>query len=414
MSDVILVLNAGSSSLKFTLFDVGGEEPSVLCSGQISGIGTSPRFEAGCFTATETARWDKDTWDGETGPSREELLRFLLDWVQDRLSGHRLIAAGHRVVHGGDRFAGPVRIDAAVLDELERLEPLAPLHQPHNLFPIRVLAELHPGLPQVACFDTAFHRSQPEEARRFALPRDLHDQGIKRYGFHGLSYEYIARELRRVAPEIARGRVVVAHLGNGASLCALDGGRSVDSTMGYTAIDGLIMGTRCGALDAGVVLDLIARRGMSVAEVEKMLYSRSGLLGMSGISNDMRDLLASDRPEAAEAISVFVRRIAKELGGLTAMLGGIDALVFTAGIGERSAAVRDLVCRRAAWLGIELDPIANRAAAKGPRRLSPDYAPVSIWVVPTDEERMIALHTQTVLGAVPGASDTSKKEMIDA
>jgi acetate kinase len=278
----------------------------------------------------------------------------------------------------------------------------------------RLLAELHPGLAQVACFDTAFHRSQPEEARRFALPRELHDQGIKRYGFHGLSYEYIARELRRVAPEIASGRVIVAHLGNGASLCALDGGRSIDSIMGYTAIDGLIMGTRCGALDAGVVLDLIARRGMTVAEVEKTLYSKSGLLGMSGISNDMRDLLASDRPQAAEAISVFVRRIAKELGGLTAMLGGLDALVFTAGIGERSAAVRDLVCRRSGWLGVKLDLIANEVPNNGPRRLSPDDAPVSVWVVPTDEERMIALHTQAILGAVSGASDTQHKELIDA
>jgi acetate kinase len=406
MSDVILVLNAGSSSLKFTLFEVGAE-PSVLCGGQISGIGTAPRFDAKSATASETHRWDKET-------SRDELLRFLLGWVQDRLSGHRLFAAGHRVVHGGDRFAGPVRIDAEVLAELGRLEPLAPLHQPHNLFPISTLAELHPGLAQVACFDTAFHRSQPEEARRFALPRDLHDQGIKRYGFHGLSYEYIARELRRVAPEVASGRVIVAHLGNGASLCALDGGRSIDSTMGYTAIDGLIMGTRCGTLDAGVVLDLIARRGMTVAEVEKMLYGKSGLLGMSGISNDMRDLLASDRPEAGEAISVFVRRIAKDLGGLTAMLGGLDAVVFTAGIGERSAAVRDLVCRRLGWLGVELDAAANEASGNGSRRLSPDHAPVSVWVVPTDEERMIALHTQSVLGASHGASDTQHKELIDA
>jgi acetate kinase len=388
MSDVILVLNAGSSSLKFTLFAVGAE-PTVLCGGQISGIGTAPRFDAKSATASETHRWDKET-------SRDELLRFLLGWVQDRLSGHRLFAAGHRVVHGGDRFAGPVRIDAEVLAELGRLEPLAPLHQPHNLFPISTLAELHPGLPQVACFDTAFHATNPDVARRFAIPAELHDAGVRRYGFHGLSYEYVASALPAHDARAAAGKVVVCHLGNGSSMCAIDAGKSIASTMGFTAVDGLPMGTRAGALDAGVLLYLMDERKMDARAIEKLIYSQSGLLGMSGISSDMRKLLESDDARARIAVDVFVYRIGRELGSLVAALGGLDALVFTAGIGENSAAIRERVCRDAAWTGLVFDAEANAA---GKPCISAAPSRISAWVVPTNEELMIARHTQRLLQA---------------
>jgi acetate kinase len=293
-----------------------------------------------------------------------------------------------------------VRIVPAVLAELEALGPLAPLHQPHNLAGIRAVAAVQPDLPQVACFDTAFHRGHPALADWFALPRRFYDDGIRRYGFHGLSYEYIANVLPEVAPEIAGGRVVVAHLGSGASMCALDAGRSVDSTMGFTALDGLPMGTRCGALDPGVVLHLNRAYGMDADAIERMLYHDCGLKGLSGISNDMRDLLASDDPRAGQAIEVFVYRICRELGGLTAALGGLDGLVFTAGIGERSPEIRKRVCEKAAWLGIELDHAAN---ARGGPRLSTDGSRVGVYAIPTDEELMIARHTLSVLRGKPSA-----------
>jgi len=301
---------------------------------------------------------------------------------------------GHRVVHGGVEFAAPVAIDASVLAKLESLCPLAPLHQPHNLAAIKAIKTQMPGLPQVACFDTAFHRHHPELADWFALPRRFYDEGIRRYGFHGLSYEYIASALPEVAPEIAKARVVVAHLGSGASMCGLRDGRSQDSTMGFTALDGLPMGTRCGALDPGVVLHLNRAHGMDADAIERLLYHDCGLKGVSGISNDMRDLLASDDPKAAQAIDLFVWRICRELGALAAALGGLDGLVFTAGIGERSAEIRARVCARAAWLGIELDDKANRSG--GPR-ISTSASKIAVYAIPTDEELMIARHTLAVL-----------------
>ena len=387
MGNAILVVNAGSSSLKFAVYREHAGQLALSGRGQIEAIGRSPRFEARDAAGTIVA--DKSWSPGEYA-GHDTAFAFLRRWIEGHLGGDPLVAAGHRVVHGGTVFTRPVRIDAAVLERLAALSPLAPLHQPHNLAAIRALMAVHPDLPQVACFDTAFHASAAPVAMRFALPRDFYEAGVRRYGFHGLSYEYIARALREAAPELAAGRVVVAHLGNGASMCAMHGGRSVDTTMGLTALDGLAMGTRCGALDPGVILYLLQQRGMTADAVEDLLYHRSGLLGLSGCSSDMRDLLASgDRP-AREAIETYVFRIARELGALTASLGGLDALVFTAGIGERAPAIRAAVCARSAWLGLRLDPGAN--ARGGPLVSVPGSRP-SVWVIPTDEEKMIALHT---------------------
>jgi acetate kinase len=392
MAEAVLVLNAGSSSIKFSVFALGqGARLRLDANGQIEGIGTRPRFvardAAGAELLSETLAL--------AGPDgHAQALRRLGDWLRDRLADDRVLAVGHRVVHGGVDYDRPVAIDGAVMDRLERLVPLAPLHQPHNLAAIRAIQAQMPGLLQVACFDTAFHRSHPELADWFALPRRLYDAGIRRYGFHGLSYESIAHALTEVAPEIAGGRVVVAHLGSGASMCALAGGRSMDSTMGLTALDGLPMGTRCGALDPGVVLHLSRAHGMNADAIERLLYHDCGLKGVSGISNDMRDLLASDDLRAAQAIELFVWRIARELGALAAVLGGLDGLVFTAGIGERSPEIRARVCARAAWLGIELDEDANR---RGGPRISVAGSKASAWAIPTDEELMIARHTLAVL-----------------
>lgn len=390
--NAILVLNAGSSSVKFSVFretDTGAL--CVSCNGQISGIGTAPRFEARAADRTPLAdrRWP----EGEN-PNQSHLAKELVTWIDEHLEGARLVAAGHRVVHGGTRYAAPVQLGPAVLADLERFIPLAPLHQPHNLNTIRALMEAHPELPQVACFDTAFHRTKPAVAERFALPRALEEEGVHRYGFHGLSYEYIARTLPGLAPELAAGCVVVCHLGSGASMCALRAGCSVDSTMGFTALDGLPMGTRCGAIDPGVLLYLLRQKGLTVNELETLLYHRSGLLGVSGISNDMRDLLATDAPAAREAVDLFVFRIAREAGALAASMGGLDGLVFTAGIGERAAEIRAAVCARLEWLGLRLDPAAN--AIHGPRISAADSR-ISAWVIPTDEEQMIALHTRNLL-----------------
>jgi acetate kinase len=311
------------------------------------------------------------------------------------MQGLSLKGIGHRVVHGGLKYAVPTRMDREVLQDLQQFVPLAPLHQPHNLTPIRLMFERQPELPQVACFDTAFHRSQPELAQMFALPKELHDEGVRRYGFHGLSYEYIASSLPQFDPAAANGRTVVCHLGNGASMCALSGGRSVASTMGFTAVDGLPMGTRCGALDPGVILYLMDQRGMDARAIEKLIYSQSGLLGVSGVSSDMRTLLASDEPRAKLAVDLYVYRIARELGSLAAALGGLDAIVFTGGIGENSAEIREGVCRDAAWLGVQLDEAANRA---GRQRISTAASKTAAWVLPTNEELMIARHTRRVLG----------------
>jgi len=356
MSDTILVLNVGSSSIKFTLFAAAGPltHASALCDGAIENIGGAARFRARSDSGSTLI--DR----GLASATHEDALRTLLDWFESNYAGHRLVAAGHRVVHGGQRHVAPVLIDKAVLGDLRALIPLAPLHQPHNLRAIEAMAMLHPALPQVACFDTAFHASQPPVATTFALPQALTEQGIRRYGFHGLSYEYIASRLPEVlGPDAARGRVVVAHLGAGASMCAMRGGKSVATTMGFTALDGLMMGTRSGTIDPGVILYLLDERKMSATGVSDLLYKQSGLLGVSGISDDMRALLASADPRAKTAIDLFVYRIGRELGSLAAALGGVDALVFTAGIGEHAPEIRRRVGEDARWLGIEIDEAAN-------------------------------------------------------
>jgi acetate kinase len=392
--DYALVLNAGSSSLKFCVYRRAPAEAWGLAArGQIEGIGTAPRLKAKDDGAEVLAdeRLDPAVKDGPAA------LDALAGWLRARYGGSRVLGVGHRVVHGGARFARPAVVTPEVVEELRRLVPLAPLHQPHNLAAIDAVTERLPGVPQVACFDTAFHRGQPAVAELVPLPREITRAGVQRYGFHGLSYEYIASVLPEVAPEIARGRVIVAHLGSGASLCALRDGRSVDSSFGFTALDGLCMGTRPGALDPGVVLHLFQGLGMSAKEVEAVLYKKSGLLGVSGLSNDMRDLLESADGAARLAVDYFVYRAAREIGGLAAVLGGIDGLVFTAGIGENSPEIRRRVGEACAWLGVEIDAEAN--AGRGPR-LSRAGSRVSAWVVPTNEELMIARHTGRLLGLV--------------
>jgi acetate kinase len=394
MKGSIAVINAGSSSIKFALYEAG-PDLALLYRGQIEKIGSAPHLKVvnahGGILLERT--WKRGELDHKA--ATQEVLQAGRQLAVDT----PVQAVGHRVVHGGMAYAAPVRVDGAVLEALARLIPLAPLHQPHNLSPIRVIAEATPHLPQVACFDTAFHRSQSLLAQSFALPRELTDAGVRRYGFHGLSYEYIAARLRETEPKVAAGRVIVAHLGNGASLCAMREGRSVASTMGFTAVDGLMMGTRTGALDPGVLLYLMDERGMNARQIEELIYSKSGLLGVSGISSDMRTLRASPAPEAREAIDLFVYRIAREIGSLSAALGGLDGLVFTGGIGENDAATRREVAARCAWLGVELDGALNEAA--GPR-IDAASSRVAVRVIPTDEERMIALHTLDVLRAGRG------------
>ena len=392
MDDYALVLNAGSSSLKFCVFQQpGGEKWRLEARGQIEGIGTSPRLSV---KDADGARLAYD----QLGPSIRngcDAIDVLAGWLRSKYDGARVLGVGHRVVHGGSRFTGPTVLNKEVLAQLHELVPLAPLHQPYNLAAIEAVFERLPGVPQVACFDTSFHRDHSAVAALVPLPRVLRRSGLKRYGFHGISYEYIASVLPEVAPEIAKGRIIVAHLGSGASLCALKNGKSVDSTLGFTALDGLCMGTRPGAFDPGGVLYLFQSLGLSAKQVEQILYKKSGLLGISGISNDMRDLLGRSEPEARLAVEYFVYRAAKEIGALTAVLGGLDALVFTAGIGENSAEVRRQISESSAWLGIELDREAN--AAKRPR-ISTPRSKVSVWVIPTNEELMIARHTGDLLG----------------
>ena len=389
----IAVLNAGSSSLKFSVLRRRDGALAPVFSGQLEGLFTAPRF---VLRDAAGRTLDERAWGQGVSLGHDGALAHLLDVLDARLAGEALVGVGHRVVHGGARFAEPVRVDAATLAELRTLEPLAPLHQPHNLAPIAALLERAPALPQVACFDTAFHRTNSELAQMYGLPHAMHADGVRRYGFHGLSYEYVASVLPSLDARAAGGRTIVAHLGNGASLCAMQGGRSVASTMGFTAVEGLLMGTRCGTLDPGVVLHLMRERGMSVADVQSLLYDRSGLLGVSGVSSDMRTLLASDAPGARLAIDLYCYRIGREIGSLAAALGGLDALVFTAGIGEHAAPIREAVCRHAGWLGARLDPAANATPVGAARLHAPDSA-LSIWRVPTDEEGMIARHTAAVL-----------------
>lgn len=394
MTPVLLVLNAGSSSLKFQVFElVEAGDPHRVFRGLFEGLGGSPhlliRDRAGTLVVDEAFR--------DTPPfGHEGAILRVASWLREHSGGIRLVAVGHRVVHGGVAYAKPMRVDAAVLEALDRLVPLAPLHQPHNLEPIRILQQRFPDLPQIACFDTAFHRDQPDLAQLFALPQAMTEAGVRRYGFHGLSYAYIASVLAEYDPALAAGRVVVAHLGNGASLCALNRGASVATTMGFSALDGLPMGTRCGSLDASVVFYMMREMKLSPQDAERMLYTQSGLLGVSGVSNDMRKLraLAPSDPNAQRAIDLFVYRIGREFGSLVAALGGIDALIFTGGIGENDAATRAKVLRDAAWAGFELDEAAN---AMGGQRVTRGPGP-SAWVVPTDEELMIARGTREVLG----------------
>jgi acetate kinase len=395
MDDYAVVLNAGSSSLKFCVYRRPEVEAWRLESrGQIEGIGTSPRFSARDGTG---ARLADQTLETSTARDGRTALDSLAAWFRSEYGGARVLGVGHRVVHGGPAFAGPTIVTPQVLDELKALIPLAPLHQPYNLGAIEAASERLPGVPQVACFDTSFHRGQSAVAEVIPLPREIREAGVQRYGFHGLSYEYIASVLPQVAPEIAGGRVIVAHLGSGASLCALKNGKSVDHSLGFTALDGLCMGTRPGAIDPGVVLYLFQNLGLSVKAVEAILYKKSGLLGISGVSNDMRDLVDSSEPGARLAVDYFVYRATKEIGALAAVLGGIDGLVFTAGIGENSAEIRRRISEASSWLGIALDGDAN--ARKGPRISRPESR-VSVWVVPTNEELMIARHTGLLLGLV--------------
>ena len=388
MADAILTLNAGSSSLKFALFETdgaGGVAPVLR--GEIEEIATQPHFTAkdADGTALADTRWMEAAGDFST------LFEKVIGWIESHVGNEKLIAVGHRVVHGGPDHARPERVTPELLSELDRLTPLAPLHQPQNLAPIRAIAAARPGLPQVVCFDTAFHHTMPAIASRFALPREYEAMGVRRYGFHGLSYEYIGYRLTDIAPDLATGRVIVAHLGNGASLCALQQGRSIDTTMGFSALDGLVMGTRPGTLDPGVILYLLQERGMIASEVEDLLYRRSGLLGVSGgIASDMRTLLASTDPRAAEAVELFAYRIAREAGALASSLGGLDGVVFTAGIGEHAPPVRAAVCASLKWLGVVLDQAANE---RGDAVISAPDSRIEVRVIATDEEKMIAQHT---------------------
>jgi acetate kinase len=392
MDDYGLVLNAGSSSLKFCVYRRPAVEDWRLAArGQVDGIGSAPKLAA--RDEAGNALIDKSL-DGHVRDGRAAL-NVLAGWLRESFGGAKVLGVGHRVVHGGASHAKPCLVTPEVLEELRALVPLAPLHQPYNLGAIEAVAERLPGVAQVACFDTSFHRGQPAVAELVPLPLEIRETGVQRYGFHGLSYEYIASALPEVAPEIAEGKVIVAHLGSGASLCAMKARRSIDSTLGFTALDGLCMGTRPGSVDPGVILHLFQTMGLSPAEVEKILYKKSGLLGISGLSNDMRDLADNPDPRARLAVDYFVYQAAKQVGALAAALGGVDALVFTAGIGEHSAVIRRRICEASAWLGLELDGAANDG--HGPR-ISRAGSRVSAWVIPTNEELMIARHTGALLG----------------
>jgi acetate kinase len=386
MTKAVLTLNAGSSSLKVALFPAAGARP--LATGLVDRIGPK-----GTLTLKDI--------DGAQLPATGDLTSYsgaihaVIDSFRTAWADLDLRAVGHRVVHGGDSFTAPVTVDEAVLSRLEELSPYAPLHQPHNLAGIRAARVEFPGVPQIACFDTAFHRSRPWVHDTFALPRAFYDEGVRRYGFHGLSYAHVAGEVARIAPDLARGRLVVAHLGNGASMCAIQDGRSIASTMGFSALDGLPMGTRCGQLDPGVLLYLMDQRGMTAAQISDLLYKQSGLLGLSGLSNDMRTLEAAGTPEATGAIQYFVVRCQREIGSLAAAMAGIDALVFCGGIGENSRQVRAAICERLAWVGIEIDPAKNRANATV---ISSDHARTSVMVVPTNEELVIARAARQAVG----------------
>jgi acetate kinase len=384
----VMTFNAGSSSIKFALFETDGTTLSAIASGLVEMVGGKRHIEA---HNSDGAKTHAESWTGEASePFHADALRRILDWRGDAYPAANITAAGHRVVHGGIRYTAPVVVTDEVLRELNALVPLAPLHEPHNIAAILAARSAWPGIPQVACFDTSFHRSHPFDNDVFALPRGYFDEGVRRYGFHGLSYEYVSHRLRQIAPHHAAGLVVVAHLGNGASMCAMRDGQSVASTMGFTALDGLPMGTRCGQLDPGVLLYLIQEKRMNAEQIADLLYNQSGLKGLSGISHDMRELEASDRPEAQEAIEYFVVRIRRELAGLAAALEGIDGIVFCGGIGEHAWRIRQRVLEGMEWIGVELDAAANR---NGAQIISAERSRVRVFVIPTNEEIMIATHT---------------------
>jgi len=397
VSSALISLNSGSSSIKFGLYTLEQDGPRHAAGGKLEGIGSDPRI---LVRKDDGEVLLEKSWPGGAGLTHEDLLGELYGWAQDHLREHEIVAVGHRVVHGGGVFRAPQRIDPALVARLEAFSPLAPLHQPHNLAAIREIARMAPHLLQVACFDTAFHHAMPAVATRLPLPRRFAEKGVRRYGFHGLSYEYIARRLGEIDPGLAKRRVIVAHLGNGASLCAMRDGAGIDTTMGFTALDGLMMGTRSGALDPGAVLHLMLQEGMSARQVEALLYGQSGLLGVSGISGDMRVLHASADPHAKEAIELFVWTVARHMAALIGSLEGLDGIVFTAGIGENDPVIRSAICGRMAWAGVLLDEAAN--AANAPVITRPDSR-IAVRVIPTDEERMIAFHTFNILDGQQGA-----------
>ncbi|MGA2893159.1 MAG: acetate kinase [Xanthobacteraceae bacterium] len=384
----ILTINAGSSSIKFALFEAGAELSECM-RGEVEGLGATPRLHA---ARPGDKRIEQALAETEAN-DHASALGIVLEFLKNNIANIAIAGVGHRVVHGGADFSESIILDEQKVRALEQVNPLAPLHSPHNISGVRAAQRAFPEAPQVACFDTAFHRAHPWVSDTFALPRELYDQGIRRYGFHGLSYEYVTERLKEIAPRHAAGRVIVTHLGNGASMCAIRNGQSIDSTMGFTALDGLPMGTRCGQLDPGVVLHLMGK-GMSAPEIQNLLYRRSGLKGLSGLSHDMRELEAAGTPQAQQAIEYFVHRIRRELGAMTAILSGLDALVFSGGIGENSSRIRDSVCRDFEWLGIEIDEKRNAA---GETTVSSDRSPVQVFVIPTNEEKMIARHTAQLL-----------------
>ncbi len=393
MTDCTLVINAGSSSLKFSVFDLVGGSFDLLMNGNLEELYGAARFRARDARGAEI---DSKSWDTSPAPGHDGAIAFLLAWLQENAQGRRIVSVGHRVVHGGQHYAAPVLVTPRVVEDLAALEPLAPLHQPHNVKGMYALLKASPDLPQVACFDTAFHTTQPELATLFAIPRKFTDEGVRRYGFHGLSYEYIASALPTIDPRAASGKTIVLHLGNGASMCAMQSGRSVASSMGFTAVDGLMMGTRTGAIDPGVLLYLMDRHNMDARQLEDFLYKKSGLLGVSGLSSDMRVLIDSDTADARLAVELFCYRATREIGSQAAALGGIDALVFTAGIGEHAVVVREKICRASAWLGVQIDADVN-ARTHGMANIATPDSKVPVWVIPTNEELMIARHTRAVV-----------------
>jgi acetate kinase len=384
MSDAILTLNAGSSSLKFALFGIADGSVRLAVKGEAEKLDSTPHFMAEDADGKILA---DEIW---AGASFDAVIGKILDWAISHLGRDQLVAVGHRMVHGGPDHAAPERVTPELLTALDALVPLAPLHLPHNIAPIRAIARARPSLTQVVTYDTAFHRTMPDVATRIAIPRRYEEEGVRRYGFHGLSYEYIAGRLAQIAPALAKGRTIVAHLGNGASLCALLNGKSMDTTMGFSALDGLVMGTRSGDIDPGVLLYLQERDGMTVQALEHMLYNESGLKGVSGISGDMRTLLASQNSNAKDALALFVFRLAREIGALTASLGGLDGLVFTAGIGEHAPQIRAMTVEKLSWLGAKLDADANTRNAE---IISTSDSKLAVLVSPTNEEEMIARHT---------------------